>query len=432
MSTAAKVPETWELTGDDARKTLVQTGRLKLVKDAFVRLRAADGFSHARSLAFVTSLVLVQGLVALVGFTVVFGDLRISKEIIQAIQASFPGPVGALLTDAVDQAKKVGGEERYLPLLVGLAGTIITGTTAMGQIERGFNRIYGIEQDRPVLIEVRSRVPPRHRCGERFWRCNFIVFTWGRGNGATSDLLGAASPLVRWPIALVVAGLALGAMLRFAPFRRQPAWSWLDVRGRVLRRRLGARDAPARVFLQLSTSFGETYGPLAGIVALQLWTLFSAIAIFFGAAVAAQLEAVRAGAPEPREEPAAEGRARARGRRVLRVVDPALQRAEQAPVAHRHAGKLDETVRQREIVLQPIELLLGDRLPALVDDGRRISVDLLDGKLEVLRPQPQTRVSREGLVAETTLTSESLKSECSFRFAEPMVSQRSSTIATFE
>ena len=60
------------------------------------------------------------------------------------------------------------------------------------------------------------------------------------------------------------------------------------------------------VFLQLSTSFGETYGPLAGIVALQLWTLFSAIAIFFGAAVAAQLEAVRAGAPEPREEPATE------------------------------------------------------------------------------------------------------------------------------
>ena len=41
---------------------------------------------------------------------------------------------------------------------------------------------------------------------------------------------------------------------------------------------------------------------LAGIVALQLWTFFSAIAIFFGAAVAAQLEAVRAGRPQPREQ----------------------------------------------------------------------------------------------------------------------------------
>ena len=61
------------------------------------------------------------------------------------------------------------------------------------------------------------------------------------------------------------------------------------------------------LLLHLSTFFGETYGPLAGIVALQLWTLLSAIAIFFGAAVAAQLEAVRAGVPTPRREPAVEG-----------------------------------------------------------------------------------------------------------------------------
>ena len=52
-------------------------------------------------------------------------------------------------------------------------------------------------------------------------------------------------------------------------------------------------------FFSLSTSFGETYGALAGMVALLLWTLLSAIAIFYGAAVAAQLEAVRAGAESP-------------------------------------------------------------------------------------------------------------------------------------
>ena len=61
MSTATRVPETWELTGDDARKTLLATGRRRLVVDAFARLRYADGFSHARSLAFVMSLVFVQG-----------------------------------------------------------------------------------------------------------------------------------------------------------------------------------------------------------------------------------------------------------------------------------------------------------------------------------------------------------------------------------
>ena len=51
----------------------------------------------------------------------------------------------------------------------------------------------------------------------------------------------------------------------------------------------------------LSTTFGRTYGPLAGIVALQLWTFLSALAILYGVAVAAQLEAVRAGVPEAQD-----------------------------------------------------------------------------------------------------------------------------------
>jgi hypothetical protein len=52
MSTANLVPETWNLTGDDARKTLSRIGRRRLVKDALTRLRFSDGFSHARSMAF--------------------------------------------------------------------------------------------------------------------------------------------------------------------------------------------------------------------------------------------------------------------------------------------------------------------------------------------------------------------------------------------
>ena len=46
MSTATTVPETFELTGDDARETLRTTGTARLLGDAFVRLRYADGFSE--------------------------------------------------------------------------------------------------------------------------------------------------------------------------------------------------------------------------------------------------------------------------------------------------------------------------------------------------------------------------------------------------
>jgi YihY family inner membrane protein len=309
MSTATKVPETWKLTGDDARETLMRTGRQRLLRDAFVRLRAADGFSHARSLAFVTSLVLVQGLIAVVGFTTAF-DIRIGREIVAAIESAVPGPAGQILTDAVAQARKVGMHHRYLPLLLGLVGTLVTGTTAMGQIERGFNRIYGIERDRPTVEKYGRAFVLTVGAGSGL-ALAFLIFALGRQSDTANSFLSATWPWVRWPLGLLVAMVALAALLRFSPFRRQPAWSWLLFGAATCVTGWVVVTVGLGVALSLSSSFGKTYGPLAGIVALQLWTLFSAIAIFYGAAVAAQLEAVRAGSPQPRAQ-ADESRPRAK------------------------------------------------------------------------------------------------------------------------
>jgi uncharacterized BrkB/YihY/UPF0761 family membrane protein len=52
-------------------------------------------------------------------------------------------------------------------------------------------------------------------------------------------------------------------------------------------------------YVQVGSSFGSTYGPLAGVVALLLWSYLSAMALFYGVAVCAQLEALRAGDPAP-------------------------------------------------------------------------------------------------------------------------------------
>ncbi len=151
MSSANPVPETWELTGSDVKETLETTGTVRLLGDAFERLRASDGFSHARSMAFVTSLILVQGVIALVGLASALGKGRISDAIVGMLRDIFPGPAGTVLTDAVEQAHEAGGQGRSLALMLGTIGAIVTGTTLLGQIERAMNRLYGIERDRPTL-----------------------------------------------------------------------------------------------------------------------------------------------------------------------------------------------------------------------------------------------------------------------------------------
>lgn len=302
MSTATRVPETYRLTGDDARRTLMACGRWPLVRDAFTRFRAADGFSHARSLAFMTSLVLVQGLIVVVGLAAAFEAQGFSSTIVGAIKDAVPGPASDVLTDAVKQAREVGQSNRFLPLLLGLAGVLVTGTTAMGQLERGLNRIYGIEKDRQTVQKYGRAFVLALTAGLGL-TVAFTLLAFGRsirgelGNGVRDVWL-----VLQWPVALLVAVAAVAMLFRKSPRRHQPAWSWLAF-GAVVGVGLWALITIAfGLAFRVSDSFGDTYGPLAGIVALQLWTLFSAIAILFGGAIAAQLEAVRAGTPAPRDE----------------------------------------------------------------------------------------------------------------------------------
>ena len=67
MGAATRVPATTDLEGGEALETLRSTGWKRLAKDSFVRFLAADGFSHARSLAYQLTLTAVPALIAAVG-----------------------------------------------------------------------------------------------------------------------------------------------------------------------------------------------------------------------------------------------------------------------------------------------------------------------------------------------------------------------------
>lgn len=296
MSTAARVEETWRLTGDDARVALARTGRMALLKDAVVRLRAADGTSHSRGLAYLVSLVLVQGLIVVVGLAVATGSAALRQLLLDTIQASAPGPTSDLLTSAVEQATRVGRQHRYLPLALGLVGTILTATMTMGQLERAMNRIYGIEKDRPFVEKYRRAFILAVSAGVSL-AASFALLAFGRGlvdDGAART----AWMVLRWPLGVALLGVGLAILFRWAPKRRQPGWAWLAFGATVAMAAWTLATAALALAFGLSQTFGQTYGSLAGLVALQLWTFFSALAILFGVSVAAQLEAVRAGAPE--------------------------------------------------------------------------------------------------------------------------------------
>jgi uncharacterized BrkB/YihY/UPF0761 family membrane protein len=266
-------------------------------------MRLADGFTHARSFAFLIGLLLVQATIALVGFAIAFGDSRISSGIVSMIKNAVPGPAGELLTSAVAQASAVGRSGRYLGLMIGLIGSLVSGTTALGQLERGLNRLYGIEQDRPTAQKY-GRAFLLAMASGVLVAIAFVAIGFGSAVGEQlhNGWVNATWNVARWPfgIAMVVAAMAL--LFRWCPNRHQPAWSWLAFGSSVSVLLWVVVTLAMGLTFRVSTSFGDTYGSLAGIVALQLWALLSSMGIMFGGAVAAQLEAVRAGVPGPQRE----------------------------------------------------------------------------------------------------------------------------------
>jgi hypothetical protein len=108
MSTATSVPETYELEGDDAVRTLRSTGLGQLVKDSVTRFRAADGTSHTRSLAYQVTLALVPGLIAIVGLATVPAGSEAVPDAEHDEFAWWPADVESWPDDADPRLRRMG------------------------------------------------------------------------------------------------------------------------------------------------------------------------------------------------------------------------------------------------------------------------------------------------------------------------------------
>lgn len=302
MSTASLVPETRWLRDDNAWRVLRRIGWPKLMKDSFRRMRVADGFSHARSFAFMTSLVVIQGMLAAVGLASVLHKGVVSAMIVAAVRQAVPGSGGHVLDSAVNQVHRDALQHQYAVILVVTLSALVTATLAMGQFERGLNRLYGIEQDRTSVKKYFIALVFVLSLGAMAVAA-FVCFTFGHSlvHSANNVVLDSVWFAVRWPLGLVLMGAVVTILFRWSPRRAQPHLSWLAFGAAIAVFLWSVATSALGLFFRSSASFGATYGPLAGVVALLMWSLFSSISLFYGASLAAQLEAVRAGDPAPQD-----------------------------------------------------------------------------------------------------------------------------------
>jgi YihY family inner membrane protein len=307
MTTASTVPVTRgeELEHDEALQTLRDCGRRRLLVDSVTRFRVADGFSHSRALAFQVTLTLLPALIAVVGLAAALEIESFTRVVRETIKQLAPGTIGGVFTEALEQGTSAARRESGETALIGGAvAAALAGTAAMAQVERGANRIYGTEQDRPFVRKYLTAALLLASAGTL--AVLSAVFLVGgvaiRESVRWGDSLDAVWSVVRWPLGAALAVGAIALLFEHAPRRRQPEASWLAV-GSAISALLWLMFMVILIaYVEATGNFGATYGPIAGTIGVLLWTFASAVALFLGLAFAAQLEAVRAGITTPREE----------------------------------------------------------------------------------------------------------------------------------
>jgi YihY family inner membrane protein len=307
MSSTRRVPETrllgqGELSADDAWRALRRYGGWLLVRDALVRFRSGDGFSHARALGLQLCLAGVPLLIALNGLASKLGDPhRAGRVVADTVLALTPGASESLVSQVLTEQRT--RELGQVALTLGLLTAVVALTTAVGQVERGANRIYGVDQDRPALQKYLRALVLMVVAGLPAL-VSFLLLVAGGAIGVSMrrwyhwDAAAVTTwNLMRWPVSLGLTVVTVSVLFRYAPRRRQPGLSWLLVGAGLATVLWWLVSLLLAAFATQSRDFGATYGPLTGVMALLLWANLTGIALFVGIAFAAQLEAIRAEGP---------------------------------------------------------------------------------------------------------------------------------------
>jgi YihY family inner membrane protein len=182
---------------------------------------------------------------------------------------------------------------------VGGVAALVAAVTAMAQLQRASTRLYGIETDRSSVKRYVVATVLTLTVGLLITVAFIAIVAGGSLNEAFDSASGGVWSWGRWLGGIAFVVLALGVLFKVAPNRKQPGVTWLAMGGAFAGLAWLIVTVGLSFYLQSSSSFGDTYGPLAGFMGLLLWTQLSSIAILFGMSIAAQLEAVRGGVPSP-------------------------------------------------------------------------------------------------------------------------------------
>ncbi|MDB5650925.1 MAG: hypothetical protein JWL62_2445 [Hyphomicrobiales bacterium] len=247
----------------------------------------------AAGVTFYVLLAIFPAVTALVSVYGLFADPTSIQEHLTSLAAVVPGGALDIISGQIERIASKGHGSLGFALFLGLGTSIWSANAGMKALFDALNVAYGEKESRGfIALNATSLAFTAGMLAFAGFALAAaiglpIVLRYvGLGTGFETLLL-----LLRWPVLLVLLGLALALLYRFGPTRKKPRWRWISVGSTFAGLTWIAASVGFSWYASRFGTYNETYGTLGAVIGFLTWIWISVIVIMVGAELNSEVEA---------------------------------------------------------------------------------------------------------------------------------------------
>jgi membrane protein len=257
---------------------------------------------EAAAVAFYALLAAFPALAALVSLCGLFVGSEDAAGSFQALAGALPAGTEEVVRDVLGRTGGAVGGGRIGLAAALAAGALWSATAASVQLFGALNVAYGEREGRGLLRLVGTGL--LFALGAAAFvglalagvlAVPVALGAWAGPGGGADRLLH----LLRWPLLVALASVALALTYRHGPCRACPSWRWASWGGAAAASVWLLGSASVSWYMERVGGYDWLYGSVGAVLGFMLWAWVSAAAVLVGAALNAELEREAMAGAEP-------------------------------------------------------------------------------------------------------------------------------------
>lgn len=250
---------------------------------------------QAAALTYYTVLSIFPGLLAIVSLLGIFGQGEKSTgAMLDLLRELVPAEAVQVLQQPIQQL--TSSNTAGLALVIGIVGAVWSASGYVGAFGRVMNRIYEVDEGRPfwklrpVMLLVTIVIVVLGAL------MLFMLVTSGPIASAIGGLVGmdkaalAVWNIVKWPLLVVAAVVAIALLYYATPNVKQPKFRWISMGAFIALLVLAVTTVGFGFYVANFSNYNRTYGAIGGVIVLLLWLWLANLSLLFGAEFDAETE----------------------------------------------------------------------------------------------------------------------------------------------